>query len=118
MQMETTPAVMTHHAQRQAQSRGIPRHIVEAVYANADLGAFVGSGCRSLMVSREQIGHLGQSVPPADRERMGGVVLVVDNVSKTIVTVLHSHGPKSQRYRRQRNGHPHRRRTRRRPLSR
>lgn len=114
MQTGDTSPVLTHHARQQAQSRGIPVHIVEAIYSNADRGAFVGSGCRSLMISRKRINRLSETLSPADRERMDGVVLVVDHASEVVVTVLHSHGPKSQRYRRQWYGHPHRR-TRRRP---
>jgi glutathione S-transferase len=43
--------------------------ILEAIYANADRRSFVGSGCRSLMVTRRQLARLADSIPAADRER-------------------------------------------------
>jgi hypothetical protein len=113
MQTEESSLEFTRHALEQAQLRGIPIRIVQAIFANADRSAFVGSGCRSLMVSRKHIDRLKDVIPPADRERMDGVILVIDYESSVIITVLHAHGQKGQRYRRQRNGHPHRRTRRR-----
>lgn len=60
------------------------------------------------MVSRRQLGHLAGSVPAADRERMDGVVLVVDRKNRIVITALHAHSPNGRRYRRQGDGHPHR----------
>jgi hypothetical protein len=59
MQADDAPAVtspiLTDHARKRAQTRGIPMRILEAIYANADRTPFVGSGCRSLMVSRQHL---------------------------------------------------------------
>jgi hypothetical protein len=108
-----TSLILTDHARERAQARGVSMRIVEAIYANADLSPFVGSGCRSLMVSRRQLVRLAGSIPAADRERMNGVVLVVDPTSNAVITVLHAHGLSGRRYRRQRDGRPYRPRRRR-----
>jgi hypothetical protein len=81
------PPTLTDHARKRAQSRGVSMQIVEAIYAYADRSPFVGSGCRSLMVSRRELDRLADSIPAADRERMNGVVLVIDPES----TVRRSH---------------------------
>ena len=83
-----TPLVLTDHARKRAQSRGVSLRTLEAIYASADRSPFVGGGCRSLMVSRQQLGRLADSIPPAVRERMEGVVLVVDPNSNAIITVF------------------------------
>ena len=112
MQVEDVPPAMspilTDHARERAQVRGVPIRIVEAIYANADRSPFVGSGRRSLMVSRRQLDRLADSIPAADRERMDGVVLVVNPRSNVIITVLHAHSPNGRRYRRQRDGRRYR----------
>jgi hypothetical protein len=104
---------MTDHARERAQMRGVPMRIVEAVYAHADRSPYVGDGCRSLMVSRRRLDRLAESIAAGDRERMVGVVLVVDPRSNVIITVLHGHSPNGQRYRRHRDGRRYRPRRRR-----
>jgi hypothetical protein len=64
------PLILTNHARKRAQSRGLSIRILEAIYFNADRTPFVGSGRRSLMVSRRQLARLVGSIPAADRERM------------------------------------------------
>jgi len=109
MQVEDVPPpILTDHARERAQVRGVPIRIVEAIYANADRSPFVGSGRRSLMVSRRQLDRLADSIPAADRERMDGVVLVVNPKTNVIITVLHAHSPNGRRYRRQRDGRRYR----------
>jgi hypothetical protein len=98
------PLILTHHARKRAQARGVSMRTLETIFAHADRSPFVGGGCRSLMVSRKQLGRLADAVPAADRERMDGVVLVVDPECSAIVTVLHAGSPKGRRYRRQRDG--------------
>jgi hypothetical protein len=82
--------------------------IVTAVYAYADRRPFVGGGCRSLMVSRRQLGRLAGRIAPADRERMDSVALIIDPNTTAIITVLHADGPHGRRYRRQREGRRYR----------
>lgn len=108
------PLVLTDHARERAQMRGVPMRIVQAIYANADKSPFVGSGCRSLMVSRRALDRLADRIPAGDRERMDGVVLVIDPKDNAIITVLHAHSPAGRRYRRQRDGRRYRPRRRRR----
>jgi hypothetical protein len=118
MQADDAPAltqpILTDHARKRAQARGVPKRILEAIYSNADRSPFVGNGCRSFMVSRRQLARLDGSIPAADRERMDGVVLVIDPKSNAIITVLHAHSPNGRRYRRQRDGRRYRPRRRRR----
>jgi hypothetical protein len=102
------PLILTHHARERAQVRGVSMRTLQAIFAYADRSPFVGSGCRSLMVSRRQLARLADAVPAADRERMDGVVLVVDPECSTIITVLHAHSPNGRRYRRQRDGRRYR----------
>jgi len=108
-----SPLILTDHARERAQARGVSMRTVKAIYANADRSPFVGSGCQSLMVSRRHLARLVGSIPPADRERMHSVALVVDPKSNTIVTVLHAVSPYGRRYRRQRDGSRYRSRRRR-----
>ena len=108
MSFQNHGPVLTNHARCQAQVRGIPLHVIESIYRHADSGAFVGSGCRSLMVSKRRIGELAGVICLGERERMAGVILVIDHEANVVITVMHSYGSKSQRYRRQRHGHPHR----------
>jgi hypothetical protein len=67
MRVEDTPAVaipiLTNHARDRLQGRGVPTRIVKAIYANADRSPFVGSGCRSLIVSRRQLDRLVHTFP-------------------------------------------------------
>lgn len=93
-----TPLILTDHACKRAQSRGVSRRTVEGIYANADLGAFIGNGCRSLLVSHRQLARLTGRIPVDDRERMTGVVLVIDPSTNTVITVLHPHRCDARRY--------------------
>src|SRR5262245_22455946 len=110
MHMNDSSLIVTNHARQRAQERGIPMRILEAIYANADRSPFVGDGRRSLMVSRRKLARLADNIPAADRERMEGVVLVVNASKGVVITVLHAHGPQGRRYRRHQNGHHTRRR--------
>jgi hypothetical protein len=100
MHGESASPIMTGHARRRAQARGIPMRILDAIYANADRTPFVGDGRRSLMVSRRRLARLSSAIPAADRERMAGVALVVDAGTGVVITVLHVHGLHGRRYRR------------------
>jgi hypothetical protein len=100
MHGENASPIMTSHARRRAQARGVPMRILEAIYAHADRNPFVGDGRRSLMVSRRRLARLSGAIPAADRERMAGVALVVDAGSRVVITVLHVHGHRGRHYRR------------------
>jgi hypothetical protein len=113
MEPRNTTLELTQHARARAQTRGIPLRIVYAIYANADRRTFVGDGRRSLMVSRRQLDRLANAISPADRERMEGVILVIDQQRKTVITVLHGDRSRGQYYRRQFYGRRYRYRPRR-----
>jgi hypothetical protein len=104
MHIENASPVLTNHARQRAQNRGIPLKIIDAIYANADRSPFVGEGRRSLMVSRRQLNRLARIIPAAERERMDGIILVVDAKGQVIITVLHAHGQNGRHYRRQHHG--------------
>ena len=113
MDPQNTPLTLTQHARVRAQTRGIPLRIVYAIYANADRRPFVGNGCRSLMVSRRQLDRLAHAIPPADRERMEGVILLIDPERNVVITVLHADGSHGQHYLRHFYGRRYRHRRRR-----
>ena len=108
MHKEDMSPILTDHARRRAQARGIPLRIVDAIYANADRVSFVGGGRRSLMVTRRQIDRLPEAISPADRERIDGVVLVVDLQGTVVITVLHAHSSNGRWYRHHRDGRRYR----------
>jgi hypothetical protein len=92
--------ILTDHARQRAQDRGIPLRILGAIFAHADRRPHVGNGCRSLMVSRRKLKALKDLIPAADRERMDGVVLVMDREIRVIVKVIHASSAGGRRYRR------------------
>src|SRR5262245_7716233 len=108
MPREVVLPALSAHARARAKARGIPLRIVEAVYANADRSPYVGGGCRSYMVSRRKLAALAETIPAADRERMEGVILVIDPFDSVVITVLHADRCNGQRYFRQRDGRRYR----------
>lgn len=98
---ETPPEpslVWTDHARKCAQSRGVSVRIVEKIRVSADRSPFVGGGCRSFFVSRRKLARLDDQTPATDRERMDGVVLVIDPSTNAVITVLHPHRRDASRY--------------------
>lgn len=99
-----TPLNWTDHALKRAQSRGVSIRIAEAVCRNADRYPYVGGGCRSFFVTRQQLARLADRVPAVDRERMDGVVLIMDPNTNTVISVLHPDSRCTRRYWRGRTG--------------
>jgi hypothetical protein len=92
----------TNHALSRAQQRGVSVRIINAIVAFADIRPWVGSGCRSLMISRRRLAHLPDGIlSAAERERAAGVAVVLDASNGSVITVIHTAGRRAARYRRQ-----------------
>jgi hypothetical protein len=98
---------LSRHARVRAQARGIPLHVIEAILAHADRRCFIDGGRRALMVSRRHLDGLAEAVPAAARERMEGIILVINRTGEVIVTVLHAYSPRGRHYRRHGRGRRH-----------
>jgi hypothetical protein len=89
---------LTDHAKCRAQQRGVTLDTLNFVISHSDIWLHAGEGCRSARISHKQLGELSQEGLPASLiERATNVVVVVDPVSGSIVTVLHDHGSRSGR---------------------
>jgi hypothetical protein len=99
MEVKEASPRLSRHARVRAQARGIPLHIINAILAYAGRPRFVGEGRRALMVSRRRLDALADAIPAADRERMEGVILVINRTAEVIVTVLHAYSSRGRRYR-------------------
>lgn len=101
MKPSALPVRMTDHALSRAQQRGVSSRIITAVMAHADIRPWVGSGCRSHMISRRRLSELPDEVlSPSEKERASGVAVVTDLADRVVVTVLHANGRRAARYRR------------------
>ena len=90
------------HAQVRAQQRGIRQQIIAVVLIHADLRLHAGGGLISIRLTKNGLrGLLEAEVPAAVREKAAGIILLLDPVTKTIVTVMHDVGREGRRYRRQ-----------------
>jgi hypothetical protein len=94
--------VLTRHAERRAQQRGISLQTIEWVLAVADILCHAGEGCISYRVSRRALSNLRQEGVAAQLiERAAGIVVLVQPQNREIVTVLHDLPHKGRRYRSQ-----------------
>ena len=94
---------LTDHAAARAQQRGISRETINFVIANADVWLHAGGGTNSVRISKKKIPQLkkngGRS---SQRDRAQNVVLLLDQKSASIITVMHDTGTRqSRRYRKQ-----------------
>ncbi len=89
------------HAAVRSQARGVPLDLVEAILDYADRTVPVGGGCESLSISRKGLGRIPSHImPPAARDRLANLAVIVDGSSERVVTVMHMHGRQARRYRR------------------
>lgn len=70
----------THHAQVRGQQRGLREKLVCAVYDHADVETHVGSSCRRLSISSQELRRLISEcvLTPAEADRCKNVALIVD----------------------------------------
>ncbi|AWM23754.1 hypothetical protein AOX55_0000474 [Sinorhizobium fredii CCBAU 25509] len=94
---------LTRHALMRAQQRGIRRQVIDYVVAEADIDLNAGDGCHSYRISQRKMAVLRKAgIPAAGLDRAKRVVVICSEQSDEVVTVLHDHGRRGQRYRRQR----------------
>jgi hypothetical protein len=92
---------MTDHALSRSQQRGISARTITTVIDYADIRPWVGSGCRSHMISRRRLSELPNEVlSPSEKEKVAGVAVVIDPADRVVVTVLHADSRCAARYRR------------------
>jgi len=92
---------LTDHARARCQQRGITTELLQTVLDEADRWTPVGSGVFAGTVSRGRKPELvAKGIPAQVADRAPGIrVLAKDNA---VITVLHDHGRKGRRYRRDR----------------
>lgn len=73
----------THHAQLRSQQRGLRGKLVCAVYDHADIETHVGSSCRRLSISSQELRRLisERILTPAEAERCKNVAVIVDGAA-------------------------------------
>ena len=93
---------LTRHAQVQAQQRGIRQQIIAVILVHGDLQLHAGKGLISIQITKRGLKKLLEAeVPAAVREKAAGIILLLDPVTETVVTVMHDVGREGRRYRRQ-----------------
>ena len=84
---------MSNHAETRAKQRGIRKTSVHILIDWADLEVPVGGGCVAIRLARAQYfdSDVCQDLRGA-MDRIKNVILIVDECTGTVVTVLHDHG--------------------------
>lgn len=92
---------LSAHAGVRVQQRGAPHHLIDALLEHADIDAPAGGGCRFLRVSRWRLQDRSVRAELGSRaDRLARLVLVWNDATASIVTVLHHHeGLAGRRYR-------------------
>ena len=77
---QPTQIRFTQHAQLRSQQRGLREKMVCAVYDYADVETHVGSSCRRLSISSQELRRLisERILTPAEAGRCKNVTLIVD----------------------------------------
>lgn len=89
--------MLSHHAQRRMQTRGVRPGFVESILDHADREILVGGQCALLRISRTKARALNID------DRIGRYAVIWSEATSTVVTVLPIHpGPSGARYRRSR----------------
>ena len=100
--MITHTNLMSRHARRRIQQRGIRMTVLELVMANADVALHAGDGCEAIRLSRAAAREMIESgdVDPEDAARACRIAVLLGR--RGVVTALHpSTGRRGRRYRRQ-----------------
>lgn len=92
---------LTRHAAVRANQRGVPHHLIDALFANADVDAPIGGGCRLLRVSRERLRDRAvRRALGAEADRMARLAVIWSDEAGAVVSVLHHFdGRRGRRYR-------------------
>ncbi len=90
--------VLTDHAVRRTQQRGIKAETLKFVIQNSDLLLHAGEGTLSMRISNRQIVKLGEEgIKPSMLERAKNIVIIFDPSNTMVVSILLDHGSKSGR---------------------
>jgi hypothetical protein len=89
----------TRHAQTRCQQRSVPRRLVELVVEHADRRVFVGDGVQAAMITRKRLKMSRVPQLKAERERLDGLMVLLDPEDGTVVTVMWADGAVARRYR-------------------
>ncbi len=93
---------LSQHAARRAQQRGIQHDAMATVMRYHDVVLHVGAGCRSICLSRQTLASLlHDGVPASLVDRAANVILIVDDDTGEVITVMHDRGNRARRHRRQ-----------------
>lgn len=90
--------IISHHARRRSQQRGIPLSLVENILDHHDRDAAVGNDCRVLRVSRNAartFAATGGDRQTADR--LPGIAVVWSDRTGRVVTIIHDGGNRAAR---------------------
>ena len=94
----------SNHAERRAQQRGVPHHLIKLILSNYDTDFPVGGNCRVLRVSRKLATNGCLGIGKQDVSRISRLAILHSDRSGKIVTVLHDESTRrGKRYRRQWN---------------
>lgn len=97
MAKDRTKYVMSRHARRRCQQRGVPGTLAAALMDSADRSVPVGEGCEAISLSRRGAARLRRlGWPAALLERLVRIVAVLSPAGE-VVTVMHAY---ARRYRR------------------
>ena len=94
---------MTNHARCRAQQRGVTHDTLNFVITHSDVWLHAGEGSKSTRISNRRLGELSREGYPGTLiERATNVVVIVDPLCGSVITVLHDQGSKkSRKYRTQ-----------------
>jgi hypothetical protein len=84
---------MSNHAETRAKQRGVGRKTVRTLIDLADFEVPVGGGCVAIRLARAQYSDADvcRDLRGA-MDRIKKVILIVDECTGAVVTVLHDHG--------------------------
>lgn len=93
---------LCQHGQARAQQRGIRFRTIDFILEEADIDLHAGDGCSAYRLSKAALSeHLRSGDAVTTVERARDLVVIVEEASGEIVTVLHDIGRRGRRYRRQ-----------------
>lgn len=92
---------LTAHAAVRANQRGVPHHLIDALFEYADVDAPIGSDCRLLRISKHRLREPAvRRALGSEADRMAWLAIIWSDEAAAVVTVLHHHdGRAGKRYR-------------------
>lgn len=101
------PFLLAPHAAVRARQRGLRALALDLVLALKDRAVHVGGGREAWSVTRARCQALREAgLPAALAERLGRTILVVEPLTREVVTVINGHAESHRRYRRGDDGRP------------